>query len=265
MNVYRFPPPTNIQRLVKFLYVITTGESPEWSTNHPTFTQDLMYVERGICRFESKGEIVDLEESCIVPLQRSSFSFYFGPYTKLFGIAFYPPGLNQLLGFDLLRESRSATCIEKSNLIRRIRCEIESKSFDAVERISSIIEDEASGVQPKFSNTARQFISSVNINLSQYSDVSITQVAKTLGVSTRTLERHCLQALGLTPKEVVRINRLNRTLKTLSNGTQSILSAALFHGYFDESHFQKECQKLLGTSCTNYISEHSDLRNLFHS
>lgn len=84
---------------------------------------------------------------------------------------------------------------------------------------------------------------------------SVPVLAGALGVSARSLQRHCLQAFGYGPKVLDRILRLQRLL-ALSPGTASLTAAALDAGYADATHLAHDVRRLTGLTPTVLVREH---------
>lgn len=68
-------------------------------------------------------------------------------------------------------------------------------------------------------------------------------LARELGATERTLERHFQQAVGVGPKAFARVMRLQSVLAQ-SAGPQSWTERALDAGYFDQAHLIRECRAL---------------------
>ena len=82
----------------------------------------------------------------------------------------------------------------------------------------------------------------------------IRSMAKTLGISTRQLERRFLQETGLSPKRYGRILRLQRLLFHLDNqwlGTMTQLAYEL--GYADQAHLNRDFKQLTGINPGQYL------------
>lgn len=100
----------------------------------------------------------------------------------------------------------------------------------------------------------------------------IIKLARSLGLSERTLERRFQIHIGITPKKYARIVRLRSTIfqrKKLSSWAE----AAYIAGYYDQSHMIKEFQELYGMSPdtiypqmeASQTLQFSGLLNLHHS
>ncbi|HJV87647.1 MAG TPA: helix-turn-helix transcriptional regulator [Noviherbaspirillum sp.] len=86
--------------------------------------------------------------------------------------------------------------------------------------------------------------------------LSIDQLAARFHLGKRQLERRFLQATGLTPVEVRRLGRFQKTARTLLlDPSATSADAALAHGYYDQSHFIREFQSLTALSPLAYLSQ----------
>jgi AraC-like DNA-binding protein len=81
---------------------------------------------------------------------------------------------------------------------------------------------------------------------------SVAAVARTLELSERQLERRMLARTGMTPKRYARLRRFERAAALLS---KSVPLAQVAHeaGYYDQSHFIREFQNLVGTSPGKFV------------
>ncbi|WP_394002670.1 DUF6597 domain-containing transcriptional factor [Luteimonas sp. WGS1318] len=80
-------------------------------------------------------------------------------------------------------------------------------------------------------------------------------LAQTLGISTRSLHRHCLQAFGYGPKVLDRVLRLQRLL-ALAPDAGTLTMAALDAGYADATHLAHDVRRLTGLTPTALMREH---------
>ena len=77
----------------------------------------------------------------------------------------------------------------------------------------------------------------------------IDDVASAMSVSTRKLERHFLEQLGLTPKLFSRLVRFDRGARAIGKrGSTPWSQFALAHGYSDQAHFINEFKEFAGVT-----------------
>lgn len=76
---------------------------------------------------------------------------------------------------------------------------------------------------------------------------SITQVAKELGVHTRTLQRYIRNETGLTPNYWLQLSRIRKAGRLIAQA-RPIADVALSLGYSDQSHLTRECSRWFGVT-----------------
>jgi AraC-like DNA-binding protein len=92
----------------------------------------------------------------------------------------------------------------------------------------------------------------------------IREIAATLRVSVRQLQRTFRLATGLTPKEYANVRRARAALKRLASDLPSPPVAGLSRvaaesGYADQAHLARECRRLLSLSPTALTSLLDDI------
>ena len=80
---------------------------------------------------------------------------------------------------------------------------------------------------------------------------NVAALASTLGWSERALRRRFRAEVGLPPKKMSRVFRLQRALQGL-RGSASLCDVALSSGYHDQAHLTHELMSLAGVSPTEY-------------
>lgn len=88
----------------------------------------------------------------------------------------------------------------------------------------------------------------------------LTGVAAELGMSTRTLERHCLREIGMPPSLLQACVRMRDARQLLATCGQSIAEVALACGYYDQAHFSRAFSDFVGETPGAYRK-----RKLSHS
>jgi AraC-like DNA-binding protein len=83
--------------------------------------------------------------------------------------------------------------------------------------------------------------------------IQIEQLSREFGYSSRTVNRQFTHIFGYAPKFYGRLVRFHHSLSLLA-GQQLNLTATSFHsGYYDQSHFIRDCREFTGTTPHQYI------------
>jgi AraC-like DNA-binding protein len=97
----------------------------------------------------------------------------------------------------------------------------------------------------------------------QYTRVS--QLSDDLNVSSRTLLNKFNSKIGLSPKELMKIHRINSSLNIKVHSPENLTDLAYKLGYFDQAHFIHDFKETLGITPEKYFSSKdliSDFYNL---
>jgi AraC-like DNA-binding protein len=77
--------------------------------------------------------------------------------------------------------------------------------------------------------------------------IAVTELASTLGLSSRQLTRRFQNAVGMTPKEFVRVNRFIRAARRMREYPDVSLTETAYEcDYFDQAHFNHEFREFAG-------------------
>jgi AraC-like DNA-binding protein len=95
--------------------------------------------------------------------------------------------------------------------------------------------------------------------------VSIDAAAAAAGLSRRHLERLFLRDVGLPPKQLARIARFQRALRTLERNTDPPrgLHAAHASGYADQAHFIRDFRDFAGCAPGEHLLRRAELTGFF--
>lgn len=90
--------------------------------------------------------------------------------------------------------------------------------------------------------------------LGQMNNFSIKYLADKMNVSAKTLERLTKRYFNFTPKALWNIIRFERTTAHLRQTRSTKFIDALSFGYYDHSHFIKECRRITGLAPGEFFS-----------
>jgi AraC-like DNA-binding protein len=93
---------------------------------------------------------------------------------------------------------------------------------------------------------------------------SIDELSAHFKINRRLLERKFSSIIGLSPKQLSKMIRLQATLKMLANKQfTSLTSVALEGNYYDQAHFIKDFKEFTGMTPKNFYSDNLAMSALF--
>lgn len=94
--------------------------------------------------------------------------------------------------------------------------------------------------------------------------LDVVELADGLKINRRNMERKFASVIGMSPKQLSRVVRLQATLKMLEQKKfTSLTSLAYENGYYDQSHFIKDFKEFTGTSPKLFFADNLKLSSLF--
>ncbi len=106
--------------------------------------------------------------------------------------------------------------------------------------------------------------SSVELLLQLRGQVNVETLAEKQGISRRQLERRFADTIGLSPKQLSKMVRLQAAFKALERGAYDSLAAlAAEAGYFDQAHFIKDFREFTGMSPSQFYADNLRLSSFF--
>jgi AraC-like DNA-binding protein len=106
--------------------------------------------------------------------------------------------------------------------------------------------------------------SSVDLLLQSKGQVTIDSLAEQLKSNRRQLERKFVTTIGLSPKQLSKIVRLQSTLKMIEQKNfKSLTALAHEGGYFDQAHFIKDFKEFTGLSPKQFYASNLIMSALF--
>jgi AraC-like DNA-binding protein len=167
------------------------------------------------------------------------------------GVGLMPQGWARLTGksahgfTNCQRPLADALGPEADDLLRRLRAA--TSKPELYEILDSVL-------LPRLAETPPPGIGAAHEALHDTTVRSVTDWAAALALSPRQLERLSLRYFGLSPKRLLRRQRLLRTLADMRNDPDGTWSQSLDVDYTDQSHFIREFQYYMGMSPTAYLA-----------
>ncbi len=108
--------------------------------------------------------------------------------------------------------------------------------------------------------------SGVGALLESKGQLSVAELAEHVEINRRKLERKFATVIGLSPKQLSKMIRLQSTLRALRSKTfPDLTTLALESGYFDQAHFIKDFREFTGISPKQFYANSMLLSTFFIS
>jgi AraC-like DNA-binding protein len=184
--------------------------------------------------------------------------------TGIFAVRFHPDGFAPFVSTDITNMENRAVPLEE--LFSNDGLDIERKVLasagneDRIEIVESFL--------LKILTTTR-FIdriakSSVEIILQLNGQISVDELSSQLNVHRRQLERKFSSVIGLSPKQLTKIIRLQSVLRALTTNQFTSLTSAAYEGnYYDQAHFIKDFKEFTGMSPKKFYANNLKMSSLF--
>ena len=117
--------------------------------------------------------------------------------------------------------------------------------------------DETSERKPHNTNTSSQYVLNAikYIQFNYSHDISIDDVAKSVGVSRSHLYRVFMSNVGKSPIDYLTEYRINEACKLLRTGSLSIAEVAISVGFFDQFYFSRVFKRAKGMPPSKYAAQ----------
>ena len=88
-----------------------------------------------------------------------------------------------------------------------------------------------------------------------HEDFRVNLLAEEMNMSSKTLERLTKKHFNLSPKNLWKVIRFEHTTSHIKRSETQKLIDSLSYGYYDQSHFIKECKKVTGYTPKEFFSK----------
>ena len=260
MNYQTFEPHPDLQPLVKCYWTLEVAASEHAQRQRivPDGCLELIFIlGDDIRRYTSNSEFI-LQPRAMV-LGQTIDPFYIEPtgYVNTFAVRFYPYGFanfvttpvkdlaNTETPIDLLFEKKSAQALaQKINQAADIKERIEMVESFLLDRLNH---------QTTIDNIVK---STIDALLSTGGNASVNAILKGDGSKRRQLERKFAKQIGISPKQLGKIIRLQTALKLLLNRqTESLTQIAYDSEYYDQAHFIRDFKEFTGVSPKEFLKD----------
>ena len=184
--------------------------------------------------------------------------------TGVFAVRFHPQGFSSICNPDPAKMKDKATPL--ADLFGDEGSMLETSMMQDISTDERIVIIENFLVKKYAFAAQREKLASASVELLWKSKgrLSMEQLTAGLDVNKRMLQRKFSSTIGLSPKQLSKIIRLQSALRCLiENPPSSLTGLAYENGYYDQAHFIKEFKEFTGTTPGQFYSEQLKLAVLF--
>lgn len=184
--------------------------------------------------------------------------------TNIFAVRFHPNGFLPFATHSIKEMENRTTDLQ--TLFEDLGSELGDKVLNAAatnERIHLIESFLLAQLQTQ-ETTDRIAALSVQTLLQLNGQVSVDELADQVQVNRRQLERKFATVIGMSPKQLAKIIRLQATLKMMEEERfDSLTELAYENGYFDQAHFIKDFKEFTGVTPSEFYANQLKMSTLF--
>lgn len=271
MNYQTFQPNSDLHAFIKCYWTleVPAGHNPEKQRIIPDGCIEMAFIlGDDIKRFTSETEFI-LQPRAMV-LGQTMEPFYIQPTGDVdtFAIRFYPYGFANFVNTPVRNLANRETPI--SLLFGEVAANALEQNIinaaDTHQRIE-IIETFFLGMLTEKTTIDQIVKSTIDALLATSGSTSINSILKEDLSKRRQLERKFIQQIGISPKQLGKVIRLQTALKMLLNPKDETLTQIAYESqYYDQNHFIKDFKEFTGTTPKEFAAdERMALSSLFYT
>jgi len=261
MRYQEFHPAPDLASWVKRFWTMEASASapaPAWETILPDGSVEIVLnFGDPFLRLHDDGSIERQPPAILVGQMSRSIRLRPSGRVRLFGARFLPGGAWGLLGFPQQEASGwipplDSVCGPRAGeLLERVGAA--ANPVAAAEAFLRARPGRVSGIEPV-----------VGWITAAGGLVSVDELSRRSGWSGRQLRRRFLDVVGLPPKSLARVVRLQRAARALSgHGRVSLAALAADCGYYDQSHFIRDFRDFAGCAPRQYLARNRPISDCF--
>jgi AraC-like DNA-binding protein len=270
MNYQTFPPHPDLQALVKCYWTleVPAQANPPKQCIIPDGCIEMAFLLGEDVKRYTTNEAFILQPHAMV-LGQITEPFYIEPtgYVNTFAVRFYPYGFANFVTTSINSLVNKETPLELlfgEEAAKKLAKEI-TQAKDTAARIAII---ESFLVDKLNNETTIDIIvkSTIDNLIAAKGSLSIQTILRDNLSKRRQLERKFLQQIGMSPKQLGKVIRLQAALELmLQENTESLTSIAYEAAYYDQAHFIRDFKELTGTTPSAFLNnENMELSSLFY-
>ncbi|GCC51595.1 AraC family transcriptional regulator [Chryseotalea sanaruensis] len=260
MNYQTFQPHPNLEALIKCYWTLEVPvefDAPKQRIVSDGCLEMAFLLGDEIKRYTSETTFILQPRSMVIGQIIEPFFIQPIGYVNTFAIRFYPYGFANFVNTPIKDLSDKETPLA-SLFGEKVSQELEQKivqASDTKERIA-IAEDFLLNTLNNKKTIDKIVRDTVDSLISSSGNTSINSLVKSDSTKRRQLERKFVKQIGLSPKQLGKVLRLQASLKMLLSEKSDKLSNIAYEGeYYDQAHFNRDFKEFTGTSPTAFLND----------
>jgi len=268
MNYNTFSPSIELQAIVKCYWTLESPAEPTPQKQRivPDGCMEMIFHFGDLYKqYLEDGSSIIQPRSFIFGQITSYLDIEATGATDIFAVRFHPEGFIPYATIAIKEMENKAVSLEKIFGNNGLLLEEEmTKANNSPERIT-IVEKFLTGRLAEAASIDRIVSTTVETILNINGQLSVDQLSQQLNIHRRQLERKFYSAIGLSPKKLSKIIRLQATLKMMMNNELTSLTSIAHEGeYYDQAHFIKDFKEFTGMSPKNFYADNLKMSSLFY-
>lgn len=269
MNYQTYAPHPNLSAIVKFYWTLELPFDPKNQKQKiiPDGCIEMTFnFKDKIKRYTSEEDYI-LHPNAMIMGQRTK-SYFIEPLGDVdtFAICFYPFGFSNFVSQsldELVDQEKPISELFDAKAAQGLEAKMR-KANDTASRIK-IIESFLLYELNKKKTLESLVESTVNTLLATNGRQSIREILNDQNSQRRQLERKFRKQIGISPKQLAKVLRLQAALKMMLNQNSSLSEVAYESEYFDQAHFIRNFKEFIGISPKEFLNnEQMALCKLFY-
>jgi Helix-turn-helix domain len=270
MNYQTFQPHSDLQSLVKCYWTleIQAQKDVQRQLIIPDGCIEMIFIlGDDIKRYTSENEFIIQPREMVLGQITESFFIEPSGYVNSFAVRFYPYGFANFLTTSIKKLANKETPIEL--LFGKNPSKVLGQKILQASDTQKRIEIIEGFLLDKLNNKATidNFVKkTIDIILLTRGSTTINNILNDDLSKRRQLERKFLKQIGISPKQLGKVIRLQTALKMLLNQqSESLTKIAYDSEYYDQAHFIKDFKEFTGTTPKEFIdNDKMVLSSLFY-
>lgn len=271
MNYEAFPPHSDLAAIVKCYWILEVPEDIEAPKQRiiPDGCIEMCFLlGDDIKRYTSESDFTIQPRAMIIGQITQPYFVQPTGYVNSFAVRFYPYGFANFVNqpiHDLADKDTPLTSLFDEHSAKALEQKIiEAESTQArIEAVEGFLLSKLAD-QPVIDKIVKSTVEALS---STKGKDSISSILDNNMSKRRSLERKFSKQIGISPKQLGRIIRLQAALKLMLNNTGEKLTQIAYESeYYDQAHFIKDFKDFTGTNPKDYLGhEQMMVSSLFYS